>query len=157
MSYDLQELNDQSSNNTASTSQIETSNTKEPTKEIISLKKKLEFKIIKLLNSSERDNTPFCQLSVDISKKLYIFLKSKYNLTNEFQRNSRFSQDFDLVQKRFFNSTDYTDVKEETIKIKLYRERNLKFFTDSALNTKILKSLPKIKVRFIRWKNVLQL
>ena len=102
MTYDLQELNDQFSNNVASTSQIETSNTKEPTKEIISLKKKLEFKIIKLLNSRGDSPSPRRQLSVDISKKLSIFLKSKYNLTNEFQRNRRFSQDFDLVQKRFF-------------------------------------------------------
>ena len=48
MTHDLQELNDQFSINVTSTSQIETLNTKEPTKEIISLKKKLEFKIIKL-------------------------------------------------------------------------------------------------------------
>lgn len=148
MTYDL---NDKFSINA---SQIETSNTKEPTKEIISLKKKLEFKIIKLLKNRD---SPRRQLSLEISNKLAIFLKSKYNLTNEFQRNSRFSQDFELVQKRFFNSTDYADVKEETLEIKLYRERNLKFFTDSALNTKILKSLPKIKVRFMRRGNVLRL
>lgn len=121
MTYDLQEHNDQSSNNFPSTSQIEALNTKEPTKEIISLKKKLEFKIIKLLKNRD---SPRRQLSFEISNKLAIFLKSKYNLTNEFQRNSRFSQDFELVQKRFFNSTDCADVKEETLEIKLYRERN---------------------------------
>ena len=82
----------------------------------------------KLISSTSKSQNK--KETIQISEKLFFYLKNNYNLrpnTYKWIDGSKILKDFYFDTERFFNQTDYCCIKENSLKIRIF-QNHLKYF-----------------------------
>ncbi|CAF1112951.1 unnamed protein product [Brachionus calyciflorus] len=106
----------------------------------------INFNIVKRLKN-HRKSSQFKTFKIKISSSLYNIFKTDYNLSSRYKSNNQFVEAHNIIQKRYLNEEDVSQVDKNNFEINISNGKKIKYL-DANFQEKLITELPTIGFRF---------
>ncbi|RNA38188.1 hypothetical protein BpHYR1_045206 [Brachionus plicatilis] len=107
----------------------------------------INFNVARLLKTHRKLNQ-YKSFKINITRSLFLYLKSKYCLSSRYKQVSGFFEDFGILRERYMNDSDINSIDIESYEV-IISNSKIQRVLDKSLKENVYRGLASIGFRFL--------